>query len=103
VYAAAPFAGAAVAALAGEPLGGPATGFGGALLALGVLIHFTEQHAHAHAHDPVEHDHAHRHDDGHHDHAHDPMPEGEHSHLHRHDAIEHAHPHAPDLHHRHVH
>jgi drug/metabolite transporter (DMT)-like permease len=102
VYAVAPFAGAAVAALAGEPLG-PSTLGGGALFALGVALHLTERHDHVHEHEPVEHDHAHRHDDGHHDHAHDPMPEGEHSHPHAHRAIRHDHPHAPDLHHRHSH
>jgi drug/metabolite transporter (DMT)-like permease len=103
VYAVAPFAGAAVAALAGEPLGGGATLAGGALLALGVLLHLTEHHEHAHRHEAVEHEHAHRHDDAHHDHPHDPMPAGEHSHPHAHDATAHEHPHAPDLHHRHVH
>ena len=99
VYAAAPFVGAAVARLAGQPLGGGALA-GGALMAFGVYLHLTEEHEHAHRHDPVEHEHAHRHDDGHHDHAHDPMPPGEHSHPHRHEATVHAHPHAPDVHHR---
>ena len=104
VYAVAPFAGAAVAGLAGEPLGGGATLGGGALLALGVLLHLTEHHDHAHRHEAVEHEHAHRHDDDHHhDHVHDPMPPGEHSHPHAHASTEHDHPHAPDLHHRHVH
>ncbi len=103
VYAVAPFAGAAVAGLAGQPFGGASSLAGGALLAVGVLLHLSEHHAHAHGHAPVEHEHAHRHDDGHHDHAHDPAPEGEHSHVHRHEAVEHAHEHAPDLHHRHLH
>jgi drug/metabolite transporter (DMT)-like permease len=102
VYAVAPFAGAAVAALAGEPLG-PASLGGGALLALGVALHLTERHEHHHHHEAVEHEHAHRHDDGHHDHVHDPMPVGEHSHPHGHQATRHDHPHAPDLHHRHSH
>jgi drug/metabolite transporter (DMT)-like permease len=103
VYAVAPFAGAVVASLAGEPLGGASTLAGGALLLAGVVLHLTEHHDHVHHHDLVEHEHAHRHDDEHHDHHHDPMPEGEHSHPHRHEAKTHAHPHAPDLHHRHAH
>jgi drug/metabolite transporter (DMT)-like permease len=102
VYAAAPFVGALVARAAGQPLVRGALP-GGALMALGVYLHLTEQHEHEHEHEALEHDHAHRHDDGHHDHAHDPMPAGEHSHPHRHDPIVHDHPHAPDLHHRHGH
>jgi drug/metabolite transporter (DMT)-like permease len=103
VYAVAPFAGAAVAALAGEPLGGAASAAGGALLALGVFLHLTEHHEHDHVHEALDHEHAHAHDDGHHHHHHDPMPQGEHSHAHRHEPAVHAHPHAPDLHHRHDH
>jgi drug/metabolite transporter (DMT)-like permease len=103
VYAVAPFAGALVAGLAGQPLGGPASAAGGALLALGVVLHLTERHEHDHHHEAVEHEHAHRHDDGHHDHTHDIMPDGEHSHPHRHEPVRHEHPHAPDLHHRHDH
>jgi drug/metabolite transporter (DMT)-like permease len=102
VYAAAPFVGAAVARLAGQPLGRGALA-GGALMAFGVYLHLTEQHEHEHRHDPVEHEHAHRHDDGHHVHTHDPMPPGEHSHAHRHEPVSHAHAHAPDVHHRHGH
>jgi drug/metabolite transporter (DMT)-like permease len=103
VYAVAPFAGAAVAGLAGQPFGGASSLAGGALLAVGVALHLTEHHEHTHAHDALDHEHAHRHDDGHHDHVHDPLPEGEHSHLHRHEAVEHDHEHAPDLHHGHRH
>jgi drug/metabolite transporter (DMT)-like permease len=102
VYAVAPFVGAVVARLEGQPLARGALA-GGALMALGVYLHLTEKHEHAHRHDPVEHDHAHRHDDGHHGHAHDAMPPGEHSHAHRHDPVIHAHAHAPDVHHRHGH
>jgi drug/metabolite transporter (DMT)-like permease len=103
VYALAPFAGALVASLAGEPVGGPAVAAGGALLVLGVVLHLTERHEHAHVHEPLEHEHAHAHDDGHHDHAHAPMPEGPHSHPHRHEAMTHSHAHAPDVHHGHGH
>ncbi len=103
VFAIAPFAGAAVASLAGQPLGGAASVAGGVLLAAGVVLHLTESHEHAHEHHAVEHEHAHRHDDGHHEHAHDPMPAGEHSHPHAHAATRHEHEHAPDLHHLHEH
>ncbi len=103
VFAVAPFAGAAVARMLGQPIGGAATWAGGALLAVGVGLHLTEDHAHEHEHAALEHDHAHRHDDGHHDHVHDPMPDGEHSHPHEHRPVRHAHAHAPDLHHDHGH
>jgi drug/metabolite transporter (DMT)-like permease len=103
IFAFAPFVGAAVAMLLGQPVGGAPTWAGATLLAFGVVLHLTEHHEHEHRHGPLEHEHAHRHDDGHHEHAHDPMPEGEHSHWHRHDEVRHAHPHAPDVHHQHSH
>jgi drug/metabolite transporter (DMT)-like permease len=103
VFAIAPFAGAAVASLAGQPLGGAASVAGGALLAIGVALHLTESHEHAHEHHAATHEHAHDHEDGHHEHTHDPMPVGEHSHDHSHAATRHEHPHAPDLHHLHDH
>jgi len=103
VFAIAPFAGAAVASLAGQPLGGVASVAGGVLLAIGVALHLTESHEHAHVHHAVDHEHAHRHDDGHHDHVHEAMPAGEHSHAHAHVASRHEHAHAPDLHHLHDH
>jgi drug/metabolite transporter (DMT)-like permease len=102
VFATAPFLGA-FAALA---LGEPATvwvALAGVLCALGVWLHLTEHHGHAHSHAAVEHDHLHRHDDGHHTHSHDPPVMGEHSHMHRHEAQSHTHEHAPDLHHQHDH
>jgi drug/metabolite transporter (DMT)-like permease len=101
IFAAAPFLGAALAWAMGERVGGLATVGAGALCALGVWLHLTESHEHAHAHEPLDHEHAHRHDDGHHTHAHEVYPEGEHSHPHRHEAQSHTHAHAPDLHHRH--
>src|SRR4029079_4522193 len=79
VFAAAPFCGALLAWALGEPTGIFAVG-AGAIMVVGLVLHMTERHEHAHAHEPVEHDHAHRHDDAHHDHVHDPMPEGEHAH-----------------------
>jgi drug/metabolite transporter (DMT)-like permease len=102
VFASAPFCGAALAWALGEPAGVFAAA-GAGLMVVGLVLHLTEHHGHAHVHEPVEHEHAHRHDDGHHDHAHDPMPEGEHTHPHRHPRLEHDHPHVPDLHHAHDH
>ena len=101
IFAAAPFLGAAMAWAMGERGGGLTTVGAGALCALGVALHLTESHDHAHRHDPVEHEHAHRHDDGHHTHTHDEYPAGEHSHAHRHEPLSHVHPHGSDLHHRH--
>jgi drug/metabolite transporter (DMT)-like permease len=103
VFAAAPFVGAAVAWALGERAGGASTLAAGALCALGVWLHATESHEHAHTHEGLEHDHAHSHDDGHHDHVHEVPPRGEHSHAHRHEPTTHAHPHGPDAHHRHGH
>jgi drug/metabolite transporter (DMT)-like permease len=101
IFAAAPFIGAAIAGALGERAGGLATLGAGSLCALGVWLHLTESHEHAHRHEAVEHEHAHRHDDGHHTHPHDVYPAGEHSHAHRHEPLTHSHAHAPDLHHRH--
>lgn len=102
VFASAPFFGAALAWTLGEPASWSAW-LGGALMVVGLVLHLTESHGHAHVHEPIEHEHAHRHDDGHHDHRHEPMPVGEHSHVHRHEHVEHDHPHMPDLHHGHAH
>jgi drug/metabolite transporter (DMT)-like permease len=101
IFAVAPFLGAAMAWAMGERGGGLATVGAGALCAVGVALHLTESHTHAHRHDSLEHEHAHRHDDGHHSHPHETLPEGEHSHPHRHEPQAHAHPHGADLHHRH--
>jgi drug/metabolite transporter (DMT)-like permease len=103
IFAAAPFLGAAMAWLMGARDVGLATVGAGALCAVGVALHLTERHEHAHSHDPVEHEHAHRHDDGHHTHTHDAYPAGEHSHPHRHEPQSHVHPHGSDLHHGHRH
>lgn len=75
-----------------------------ALMALGVWIHLTENHAHEHQHDPLVHSHRHTHDE-HHQHEHDFEWDGSepHSHLHHHAPIRHSHPHFPDIHHRHKH
>ncbi len=103
VFAVAPFVGAALAIALGDRALGVATAVAAACFALGVYLHVTERHGHAHHHDALDHDHAHRHDDGHHDHVHAPPVSGEHSHPHHHDALEHAHEHASDVHHDHRH
>jgi len=102
-FSTAPFIGAALAiALLGEPV---TAGFVAAFLLMlaATWLLLTEQHAHAHVHDPLAHEHLHIHD-AHHQHAHrgDEGPEP-HSHPHRHEPLAHRHPHLPDLHHRHPH
>jgi drug/metabolite transporter (DMT)-like permease len=76
----------------------------GALMAVGVWLHVTEQHDHEHTHDRQEHTHAHVHDETHH-HSHGPNdPAGEpHTHRHAHQPLKHSHPHMPDMHHQHRH
>ncbi|KRB97703.1 multidrug transporter [Hydrogenophaga sp. Root209] len=103
VFAFAPFIGAAGAFALGERSVTALMVLGGALMALGVLLHLIERHSHAHTHEALEHEHAHSHDDGHHLHAHQPMPEGAHSHWHTHAPMQHTHPHVPDAHHLHRH
>ncbi|MEX8493690.1 EamA family transporter [Sphaerotilus sp.] len=103
-FSVAPFFGAALSvALLGEPVTAPLL-LGGALMALGVWLHVTEQHGHLHTHAPLEHRHAHLHDI-HHQHTHgaDTPPGERHTHWHRHEPLTHAHAHFPDAHHRHVH
>ena len=78
----------------------------GALMAVGLLLHLTERHAHEHLHQPMLHRHFHQHgDDPHHDHGHEiPVPPGtRHSHWHQHELLSHNHAHFPDAHHRHRH
>jgi len=80
---------------------------GGALMAVGVVLHLTERHVHEHSHETLEHQHEHVHgaNDPHHDHEHNlPVPPStRHTHPHRHTPITHTHPHFPDAHHRHIH
>lgn len=100
----APFIGVLVAVpLLGETLSTRLL-LAGALMALGLWLHISEQHEHEHVHEPMEHEHAHTHD-AHHQHAHVPAdPPGDpHTHRHRHARLIHRHPHYPDLHHRHEH
>ena len=106
-FSTAPFVGAALAVvLLGEPLSTTLL-LAGALMALGVLLHVTERHDHAHAHEALEHSHWHTHGryDPHHAHDHDESVEAgtRHAHAHRHAPLIHSHPHFPDAHHRHDH
>jgi drug/metabolite transporter (DMT)-like permease len=110
-FSVAPFFGTVLAVgWLGEPVT-PALLVAGALMAVGVWLHLTEQHAHPHTHEPLEHDHEHDHgadQDLHHQHDHDPAQvagavAGRHSHLHRHEPMTHMHAHFPDAHHRHRH
>lgn len=102
-FSVAPFFGAVLALLLGEPLT-LALVVAGALMAIGVWLHLTERHEHEHAHQALMHDHLHVHDT-HHRHPHDFDWNGvePHRHPHRHEAMRHQHPHFPDMHHRHRH
>lgn len=102
-FSVAPFFGALLALLMGEPLTVPLLMAGG-LMALGTWLHLTERHEHSHRHEEMSHSHEHVHDE-HHLHAHDyPVSPGtKHSHFHRHEPLIHTHPHFPDAHHRHNH
>jgi drug/metabolite transporter (DMT)-like permease len=102
-FSVAPFIGAVIALAFGEPLTLPLV-FAGALMAIGVWLHLTEQHEHAHTHTELPHEHAHTHDE-HHQHTHDiPIAPGiKHKHKHRHSALTHIHEHFPDAHHQHEH
>jgi len=106
-FSVAPFFGALMAlALLDEPLTMSLL-LGGALMAVGVVLHLTERHVHEHTHEAIEHDHEHTHgaNDAHHDHEHiEPvMPGVHHTHRHRHAPVTHAHSHFPDAHHQHSH
>ena len=103
-FSVAPFFGAVIGVLGlGEPVTAPLL-IAGSLMAVGVWLHLSEQHAHEHAHDVLEHEHEHEHDE-HHQHAQDgPMaPGASHTHRHRHQPLRHDHPHFPDAHHHHDH
>lgn len=102
-FSVAPFFGAMLALLMGEPVTMHLL-VAGALMALGTWLHLTEHHEHPHAHEEMAHNHEHVHDE-HHQHEHDiPVINGtRHRHLHRHNLLRHSHPHFPDIHHRHNH
>jgi hypothetical protein len=102
-FSVAPFIGAILAVLMGEPVSAPLV-VAGALMALGVWLHLTERHEHEHMHEELLHEHEHVHDEHHqHDHAGVAVPAEKHSHWHRHEPLSHIHPHFPDAHHRHPH
>jgi drug/metabolite transporter (DMT)-like permease len=102
-FSVAPFIGALLAVLMGEPVT-PQLTIAGAFIGLGVWLHLTERHEHEHAHEELWHDHAHIHDEHHqHDHSGATIPADGHAHWHRHEPQSHSHPHFPDAHHRHQH
>jgi drug/metabolite transporter (DMT)-like permease len=102
IFATAPFAGVAVAAVVfGEAVTLP-IGLAGLVMAAGVALLQVGRHGHHHRHEAVVHTHRHRHDDHHHDH-HATTSGTWHTHEHRHEETTHDHPHHPDLHHRHTH
>ena len=75
-----------------------------ALMAWGVWLHLSEDHAHEHSHEALEHAHEHVHDAHHqHEHAGAVVPGVPHKHVHRHLPMSHSHAHFPDAHHRHGH
>lgn len=98
----APFVGAVLAVLLGEPLS-LALIAAVLLTLLSTWLVLTETHEHRHTHEALEHEHMHVHDE-HHQHAHagDEGPEP-HLHSHEHEPLPHSHAHLPDLHHRHRH
>jgi len=106
-FSVAPFFGAALALVGGEPITWQLVA-ASLLMALGIWFHLTERHMHAHKHEAMAHEHEHAHDK-HHQHSHPDQPSLvlapgiKHSHRHRHEPMEHVHAHFPDVHHRHVH
>lgn len=104
-FSVAPFFGAVLALILGEPLTWPVA-VAAVLMGIGIWLHLTERHEHEHTHEAITHDHWHVHDE-HHQHEH---PDGvivaagvRHKHPHTHEAITHTHEHYPDSHHRHHH
>jgi drug/metabolite transporter (DMT)-like permease len=103
-FSTAPFLGTVVAVVG---LGEPVTVrlfVAGALMAIGVWLHLTEDHEHEHDHEVLAHAHPHVHD-AHHQHAHgsDDPPGEPHTHAHQHGGLKHRHAHMPDVHHQHHH
>jgi len=104
-FSVAPFFGAVLAVLLGEPVTLPLV-IAAALMATGVWLHLTEHHEHEHTHEALTHEHWHTHDE-HHQHEHPGgavLPAGaRHRHVHTHEAVTPSHEHYPDAHHRHPH
>jgi drug/metabolite transporter (DMT)-like permease len=103
-FAAAPFAGAAIALLMLGDRPGPLFWLAAASMCAGIWLHLTERHGHRHQHSRMAHTHGHSHD-AHHQHEHDFEWDGSepHIHPHEHEPLTHDHPHFPDIHHRHRH
>lgn len=103
-FSVAPFIGAAISLLWLHEQPNPLFWIAAALMAVGIWLHLTEQHAHEHHHGETEHQHSHVHDE-HHQHTHSFEWSGErpHVHPHRHAPLTHSHAHFPDLHHDHDH
>jgi drug/metabolite transporter (DMT)-like permease len=95
-FSVAPFVGAVLAVLLGDPVTWQLV-VAGVLIALGVWLHLTERHEHVHRHAPVVHAHP-IHPDDHHGGPTRPAPT-----VHEHPEQRHDHPHYPDAHHRHEH
>jgi len=102
-FSVAPFLGATLAVVLGDPITLPLL-IAGLLMALGIWLHLTERHEHEHRHEALEHEHEHVHDE-HHQHMHEKSvePGTKHRHPHQHEPLTHTHPHFPDSHHRHNH
>jgi len=102
-FSTAPFAGALLALLWGDPWSISLV-VAGLLMVVGIGLHITERHEHLHVHESLEHEHEHTHD-AHHQHLHEPpvAPGTTHTHWHRHAPLTHTHAHFPDAHHRHTH
>lgn len=99
----APFFGAVLAVLMGEPISIQLI-IAGVLMAVGTWAHLTEHHEHTHTHGWMTHDHEHEHDEHHsHDHDHPVQPGIRHGHVHTHSHLTHSHRHFPEAHHRHDH
>jgi drug/metabolite transporter (DMT)-like permease len=100
----APFVGAAIAIVFfKEPITTNLL-FASGLMAIGVWLHLTEDHAHEHLHEEIIHEHSHTHDEHHqHEHIGNISSLKAHSHPHQHQTIQHKHRHYPDIHHRHSH
>lgn len=102
-FSSAPFLGALISILMGEPVTWTLLA-AGTLMAAGLWLHLSEHHKHLHTHEALTHTHEHTHDEHHH-HAHAEFValDASHSHQHTHTAMTHTHPHFPDSHHQHPH
>lgn len=98
----APFIGAIMALLMGDSLSWPLI-VAALLMAIGIVLHLTENHQHEHIHEALEHEHEHVHDEHHQHHHHDQPVNEPHRHRHQHVWLKHQHKHFPDMHHPHQH